>query len=507
MAISQYPLSLSGSGGVTPFDAPFQYNFPSEQTGSEVVLDLTNTIGSGTYTFSGKANGRQVPTFIELKDSSGTSVGSGSLSTSQGTWGEVNTGTYTGNITATAGFSKIIFKGTNGGVVQFSSSAPTAPSYHVTISAGTRNSSTSDFIGKLATGNNVIIKTDGPTSLPAGQYKIGGAEWYFNNKYYQMTQSITGNPTGSTNTIRVLEWDFSTQSWTTITSANPSTIGMNSSATFYSSSYHNRVFVFKNGTVIIYNHYMFNTNGSGTATYAIRAWRFDGSSLSSVTPNSSNNFFLGSSSYNAVNDEWIHFPFGGWGWSNPNEISRLTNSGGVSRMYMSSRTSNSSNGTGLVQNSATPKIIFAGMLGSYYGADYISSWSADGGLTGSSYTTNSTSPHWYGFGSNFLNNPYTTYIGTFNGVSNCYIGVEANDDIKIIVGPHPIASATSASYSLIFTFDTTSYTGPNRTLLGSNYHAQIQPINSTEIGLFLRPKNDYISGNLYAIPFPSTVSL
>lgn len=504
------PVSLSSLGGssITPFSPAFVYNFSSETSGAEVVLDLTSTISAGTYVLSGTTRGRFAPYSAVLKDSSNNIVGSANFSSvSQGTYGSTNNGSFSGNITASAPFSKIVFKGRNGAQVFFDSTAPTSPAYHISLVSGTRDKSTTDLIGKLILDSGAIVKTNGPSSLPAGQYKVGGAEWYFNNKYYVMTQSITGNPTGSTNTIRIQEWDFTTQAWTQKASSNPSTISMQAYATFYDDPYYNRVWVFKNGTVMIYNHYMFNTNASGTPTYGVKAWRFDGSSLSGISPVSTYNFFRGSSSYNPTNDEWIHFGFGDWGWSTPNENIKITNAGSVSRMYGSSRTSNGSNGIGLVQNAASPKITFCGMLGSYFGSDYFSGWTNDGGLTGSAYTTNSTTPTNYGWGANILSNAMSCYIGTFNGSSNMYFVTEAGqNDKRTIIAQHPIATTTSANYNLLFNFTYADFNNSNQIAYDSNYVSHLQPINSTQVGLFVYNRNS-VNANMAVVPFPVTVTL
>jgi hypothetical protein len=497
MAIDVLPIpSTSGGGSTSPFDAPFQYNFSSETKGSTVTLDLTNTVSAGSYTFRGVAEPYYAPNYVQLLDSTNTVVGSGSLSKTNGSLGTTNSATYLGSVTASSAFSKIKFYNSTGQQVMFSSTVPTTPNYHIIISSGSRTEATSLFLTKLLSDSNATAFTTTSTSAPAGTPFL---EWVFNNKYYVMTQSITGNPTGSTNTIRIYAWDFSTNSWSSaLASTNPSTIGMNSYATFYNGS--NSYWIFKNGKIMIYNHYMYNTSNSGTPVQANRAWTFDmnTNSLSSHIPSSVSMLTYGCGSYNPTNDEWYHLPdrgsFGNGGYY----ITRIKNDMTTENMGISNNVYQTY-GFVMAENSANPKIAAAWIAqgNNYWVGGEVASWSNGNTFPTSINITYSTNPNNYA---------YTEGVGQINGVvstifgQSAWIGVSRSKDFNFYTSPSVSTSST------LYSRNTASYFGSGS---NSGYWNHIQPINSTSHGyvryLSLVESSGAVGGNV--VPFPTSITM
>lgn len=503
MASTVFPVPASGGGASSsPFDAPFQFNFNGGEFGQTVTLDLTNTVGAGSYTFSGVANYQSVPYGVQLLDASGTVVGSGTFSVSQGSLNTENSGSYNGSITATSAFTKIKFYGDGGNIVRFSSTVPTTPNYHISISSGSRTESNTTWETKIFSDANKVTLGAGPTTVPSGFYICG---WYWNQKFYAMTQSIEGNPTGSTNTVRIYAWNYSTQSWSaSLASGNGSTIGKNNFATFYQSKLHNIIFPFKNGKVMIYNSYMFNTNGSGTPDYAGSAWTFDMNTNSlSGTSVTGASLFYGASAYNPTNDEWYHQPqrSGGYGTANQ-QWARIQND--YTNTYMSTNYQNQSGGVLMAcQNAANPKI--AANL-SNYSQGYLSAESALAWSTGSltsSYTTNSTTHGNYGWMAQNLNsfNGTKSVQTTFNGVSNILLAIgTSSTETSFVGGPYQFPTS-SAGYQQVGPYGSINNFGQAG---GTNYYS-IQPINSTQYGIV--KYNDFTGNTAEVVPFPPSVTL
>lgn len=498
--------SLSSSGGVTPFDSPFQYNFSSEVKGSYIDLDLQSEIPAGTYQFSGVAAGFQGPSRIQLLNSSNTIVGSGSMSGSGGGgWDATNSATYLGNITANQGFSKLRFLGnSSGSQVKFQSNAPTVPSYHVIIAAGSRSISNEKIMNRIfASANNIVTYANSPTTVPAGQNVIPGMEWFYNGSYYTMTQTIVGNPTGSTNTIIVLKWDYTSQTWTQVASTNPSAIGMQSFATFYNDGYYNRPWVFKNGRVVIYNSYMFNTSGSGTPTYATNAWVFNctNNSLSSLSLPNTAILQTGSSAYNPTNDEWFHFPSRGNFGVNNSYLARIPNSGSITSTSTQASNYNSQAAV-FVENNATPKISISYQNSQGYGQAQ-SATSFASGFTTSLYNTNGSQGSYTAI-HQFGDNNTTLNVGTFNSISDYYLtGLIWDSNYKFGGGTYTFP-AGAAGYTQLAPYDTYSLTEDD---LNDSYRYTLMPIDGNQYGLIKRPKT-YSSGlSTFIIPFPTTVTL
>lgn len=526
MGVSVVGGATSSGGGLTPFDPSFGYNFPNGSQGQTVSLDMQSNIPAGTYTIDGKANYKGAPARVQLLDSNGNIVGSANLTYDNGSYGTANSSTYSGTVVASTGFSKIKFLGTtSGSPVVFPSAAPTAPLYHVKLSAGVRNLTAVTLADLFISDPNTLSYTNNPTAMPSGSGNPF-MTFFYNGKTYVVTSTVApGTDVASiANTIKIYAWDHVAGSWSgMLASMSPTVISMNSyAAPGTAGNYYASVFPFKNGKILFKYNYWFNQGSSGRGQ--LRFFTFDTtnntfSGSSSYDTNATG--AIGSAAYNPTEDAWyvmsraVYNAQGGY-YETVNKIWKFKNDYSMESMnYVNNISNDPAHHIIMCENKANPKFVAIGNengQSTTYRAVWYGSWTANGTYSGNAYDMgNAGSGNTYPF---FVNqSKQITIQTTLFGVANSILAVNSDSSsLSAWGGPYTFPSSQIANSA------ETGYTGfnafsqkSNPVFSGTVYQRwTIQPINSTQTALVIQD-NDYSQGfgtfGVRAVPLPSSATV
>lgn len=508
MSVSIFPPKTDSA---SPLQPSFTYNFPTEQSGYFVDLDLQAQVPAGSYNISGFANFDQAPRRIQLLASSGNIVGTASTTWTRGAVQGNNTSTYSASITANSQFTKIRFLGDNlGSNVLFSSSAPTNGS-HVRIDVGSRIVQGDSLLHLFFKNQNTVTWTASlPGSAPSGYNYL--THWYFNNRIYYLVCSVPpGNAAGVTNNITVFPWNLNTKQWETNSNiVTPTAFGRNSTSSFPSAN-SVRAYPFANGNVFLR---ILSTFDSGTTQSNLASWFSYSTSqnllvqnTNSLTYTTSFSHFNGQAYYLPNQDQWISFSAG----DTIGDVTRVTNSFSTTNIILDNR---SSTQFFAIQDSANPSFISLNKTGNStdwtaYGFNGFSSGNSQAqALTADNSVQNSRVFNPMPWGTT------TATVTQINGVvTHLHIGTSTSP--QIFIGRPTFADLASTDVSTKLKpslWRNGGFIGSSDYLLANQRGVSIQPFSSNTYGIVFGPlsgsSHAFSSLNNFSItPLPSTLPL